>query len=126
MGYLVLYALGAKGSGNAQIHWAERYDRGVGQCYYSAYVVFDYCGWQWMLDLRGHGLDEYSFKRYKDSMSSDFAIYDYWGLSRRERHLAENCTDPERSKLAPDSRYREMDFAEFEFKTEQLVKALVA
>ena len=121
MGYLVLYALGAKGSGNAQIHWVERYDLEMKRHHYSAHVVFDYCGRQWMLDLRGQRLDGFSFKRHKSSEDSDFASYGYWDIDRRDRYLAENCTDPERSKLTPDFYYREMEPAEFEREVEHLV-----
>lgn len=124
MGCLVLYALGALGSGNARICWSERYDHSAGQSYYLAYVIFDYCGWQWILDLRGHGLDESSFKRYKGSKDLESASYEYWDVSRRDRHLVENCTDPERSDLAPDFHYREMELREFEQETEHQVMFL--
>ena len=124
MGCLVLYALGMLGSGNSRICWSERYDHSARQSYYLAYVIFDYCGWRWILDLRGHGLDESSFKRYKGSKDLDSASYEYWDVSRRDRYLVENCTDPERSKLAPDFHYREMDLREFEQETEHLVMFL--
>ncbi len=124
MGHLVLYALGNKGSGNTQIYWSERYDHSIRRSYYLVYVVFDYCGWQWILDLCGQGLDEHSFRRFKGSKDLDSASYEYWDMSRRERHSVENCTDPERSNLAPDFRYMETELKKFEAETEHLVKFL--
>ena len=121
MGYLILYALELKGNNAAHLHWQECYDREANRGYYSVRVRFAHGGCYWAYNVCSHGLDEPSFTRWKGPVDPNFADYRYWDLPRRERHLAENCTDPGRSDLHPDFRYRELDAREYEQEVEHLV-----
>lgn len=115
-GILVLYALHVQGNNDACLYWRHRsVDEEMLPERNTVLVNFKYGRRRWELRVLGRRLDEISFHQGTVSPSQNYLAWTYMnGVPRKNQLFSENCTDPNRSNLAPDYYYINLPKAEFD------------
>lgn len=80
---------------------------------YLALVEFDYGGWRWRYNVWAHSLEVGLVRAKHSKKRANYTKWDYWDVPRASRYAIENCTDPERSWIAPGVYYADLKTSDF-------------